>query len=213
MTDLLGGIVATVFLFGLPAVLAAAAVTLLARRTPPAVAGGMALLAVAAVLPLGFAYAIGLGVAGAVLGGTVAATWQGRRLGWPHRTYLALAVLTLIVVPVGLLAAWQIQTDESFDRCAADKAVAVVDHVRTADGSLPANMTEISMLDGTYGEGCYISNGVNWLYRIGPAPGSYTLGYWVDWHVARRVCLHSAGTPGWICGFEAWDQFRPGEID
>jgi hypothetical protein len=212
MTDFGDAIFLAIFL-GLPGVLAAGGVTLLARKTLPAVAGGLALLVPAALLPLAFGYAIVLGVAAAVLGGTAAALWQGRRLGLLHRTYLALAVLSMIVVPAGLINASEIQAHESFDRCAADKAVAIVEQSQATGQGYPADLHAIAMDDGNYGDRpCYLSNGVNWLYKVG-GQGTYTLGYWVDWRVTRRVCLHAARTQGWSCGFEMWGPFRPGEVD
>ena len=212
MTDLGDAIFLVIFL-GLPGVLAALGVTLLARKTLAAVAAGLALLVPAALLPLAFGYAIALGVGGAVLGGTAAALWQGRRLGLLYRTYLAIAVLSMVVVPAGLLNASQIQADESFDRCDADKAVAVVEQSQATGHGYPADLHAIATQDGSYGdEPCYVSNGVNWLYKVG-VPGTYTLGYWVDWRVTRHVCLHTARTPGWSCGFESWGPFRPGEVD
>lgn len=210
--DFLLNSVVVLGLFVLPGALAAAAVALLSRRTRSAVAGGLVLLAAAALLPLTFVYAIAVGVAGGLLGGSMAAVWVGRRLSWPHRSLTAFAVLALVAVPVLVTVAFQIKEDESYDRCAAEKAVVVVEQNRAAGRGYPDNMREIAMQDGEYGDPCYVSNGVNWLYRVG-TPGTYTLGYWVDWHVARRVCLHTAGTQGWSCAFERWGLFRPGEVD
>lgn len=185
----------------LPALLAPIGLVLLARRTRSVVLLGLALLATSALLPLAFGYAISLGIAGAVLGGSAAAAWEGLRLGRLHRTLLTAAVLGLIAVPVLVIEAYQIQVDETYDRCAAEKALAIVDQSQIAGH---ANITDIAMQDGQYGDRpCYVSNGVNWLYSVGE-PAAYTLGYWVDWRVTRRVCLHAARTQGWSCGFERW---------
>jgi hypothetical protein len=195
-----------------PAALAAGGVVLIARRSIVAIGGGLVLLAVAALVPLLFAYAIAIGIAGAVVGGTAAAIWQGRRIGWVHRTFVAASVVALVAVPMLVIEANRIQGAESYDRCAGDKAIAAIEQSRAAGKGYPSDMHEVALQDGEYGDSCYVSNGVNWLYRVG-VPGTYTLGYWVDWRLARHVCRHVAGTRGWSCGFESWGPFRPGETD
>jgi hypothetical protein len=197
-------------LVGGPALLAYAALSMLARHSALPVIAGLVLLGVAALFPLYFGYAGALGIAGGVLGGIAGAVRARRGTGWPHRALLALAILSLLAVPVAIFEASRIQSDEDFDRCAANKAVEIIDQHRAA--GYPADMHEISMLDDSFGSGCYVGNGTNWLYRVSP-PGTYTVGYWVDWPFARHVCLHTAKTQGWTCGFEQWQQFTPGERD
>jgi len=211
--DLLVDAVFIVIFLGAPGALAAIGIVLLSRRVLPAVVGGLVLLVVAAVLPLAFAYVYPLGIAGAVVGGSAATVWKGKPLGWRHRAVLAGALVFLLAAPLALIEAGRVQADETFDRCAADKAVAIVEQSRAAGKGYPADMHEISLADDSFAVGpCYVSNGVNWLYRVG-VPGTYTLGYWVDWPLTRRVCLHEARTQGWSCGFEQWGPFRRGEVD
>jgi hypothetical protein len=199
-----------VLLIGGPALLAYAALSMLARRSALSVIGGVVLLGVAALFPLYFGYAGALGIAGAVLGSIAGAIRARRGTGWLHRVLLALAILSLLVVPLAVFEASTIQSEEDFNRCAANKAVAIIDQHRA--GGYPADMHEISMFDDSFGSGCYVGNGTNWLYRVSK-PDTYTVGYWVDWPFVRHVCLHTAGTQGWSCGFEQWQQFSPGERD
>jgi len=195
-----------------PGALAAGGVILITRRSILAIGAGLVLLIAAALLPLLFAYAFLIGIAGAVVGGTAAAIWRGGRIGWVHRTLLAVSIVALVAVPLLAIEANRIQGAESYDRCAGDKAIAVIERSRASGAGYPSDMHEVALQDGEYGDPCYVSNGVHWLYKLG-VPGTYTLGYWVDWRVARHVCLHVAGTRGWSCGFENWGPFRPGETD
>ncbi|HXJ48553.1 MAG TPA: hypothetical protein VNF91_05225 [Candidatus Acidoferrum sp.] len=210
----IGDLAVLAFVVAVPAILAALAISLLVRDTVLTRLGGLLLLATAALVPLLFAYAWPLGIAGAVLGGAAAALRSGRGLGTLHRVLLIVAVLSLVGLPAGILEASRIQIDETFDRCAGDRAVAAIEHSRAAGRGYPANVGEIALEDGgsIYSGSCYIGSGTNWLYRV-TKPGTYTVGYWVDWSVIKHVCLHSAGSQGWSCGFERWGPFRPGEMD
>lgn len=194
-------------LAAVPGVLAFAGATLLTRRTPVGVLAGTALLLVAGLVPLWLAYAYAYGIAGAVAG-AVAAALRGRR-AW---TLAATAILVVLAEPLLIINVAQVRADEAYSRCAADRAVAAVESSRQQGRGYPANMNEIADGDGEYGDPCYVNSSVNWLYRVS-VPGSYTLGYWVDWRVARHVCLHASGTQGWACGFESWGPFKPGEVD
>lgn len=205
-------VLAAILLVGLTAIPGALGIRLLAGSQPLTAVLGAALLIVAGVLPLLLAFGFAPAVFGLVLGGAAVALWRGRSSTWPKRAVLAVAVAWLAIEPLLLLTAFQIRSDETYSRCAADKAVAVVEASRSGGHGYPASIHDISEQDGSYGEGsCYVSNGVNWLYRVNN--GSYALGYWVDWRVTRRVCIHHSGASGWTCGFEVWGPFRPGETD
>lgn len=213
MIDAVAQAVLVVVFAAVPGMMAFAGVRFMAARMPEAIIGGTLLVLFAGVLPLAFAYAWPAGVAGAAIGSMVAAVRYGRRVDWPRRILPLAAVLIVIVEPALVLNVSQVREDETYSRCAADKAVAVVEQSRIEGKGYPQDIHEIALADGAYGDKpCYVSNGVNWLYRI-DASGRYTLGYWVDWRVTRNVCLHTAGKQGWSCGFEAWGPFRPGEID
>ena len=201
-----------VFVAAVPGALAFAGVVLLGRRRPATIVVGVVLVAGAGFVPFLFAYGWPVAAAGAVLGALVAAIWSGRRIGWPHRAVLAGAVILVAAEPVLTFNGWEIYSAETYDRCAADKAVASIEQSRAGGRGYPADMGAVAQGDGEYGDTCYVSNGVNWLYRVA-APGTYTVGYWVDWRLARRVCLHTASSAGWSCGFEMWGPFRPGEVD
>lgn len=197
----------------IPATIAFAGVTLVLRRTPRTVLGGGALILVAGFIPLLLAYSFAPGIAATVVGAAVAAArnWSGMAArGW---VLAAAAVVVLIAEPVLVLNVTQVQEDERYSRCAGDMAIAAVAKSVAQGEGYPADMGEVANFDGEYGVGdCYVSNDVNWLYRVS-IPGTYTLGYWVDWRVTRHVCLHKAGTQGWTCGFEMWGPFKPGERD
>ena len=213
MTTLVVDLIFIVLYLGIPGAMAFSGVRLMAARSPLAIGAGVLVLIFAGLIPIEFAYAWSIGTAGAVIGGTAAALRYGRRVRWPRRVLWAAAVVLLIAEPVVVLTASSIQADETYSRCAADKAVGVVEKSRADGHGYPPTMHDVAMADGEYGDTpCYVSNGVNWLYRVS-VPGDYTLGYWVDWHVTRHVCLHAARTQGWTCGFELWGPFRPGEVD
>ncbi|HET9782113.1 MAG TPA: hypothetical protein VFR33_10070 [Candidatus Dormibacteraeota bacterium] len=200
-------------LLAIPGLLAFAGTTLVLRRTLLNVLGGAALLLVAGFVPLLLAYTYALGIAAAVVG-AIAAALRGRRRIAPSGWALSGAAIALLVAePVLIINVSQVQADETYSRCAGDKAVAAIAKFRQQGEGYPADMHDIAMADGEYGVGaCYVSPGVNWLYRV-DIPGAYTLGYWVNWRVTRHVCLYSSRTPGWRCGFEAWGPFKPGEVD
>lgn len=209
--NLLSGLLLIV-LAALPAFVALA---LLGRRNAFSTGIGVALVVAAGLIPLALAYgfAFGLGLIGVVLGGAGAAIWRGRAASRRMRLGLAGAVLWLALEPVLVLNVWQVQADESYDRCAADRAIAIADASAASGQGYPASIHDISVQDSGYGRGtCYVSGGVNWLYRV-ESRQEYTLGYWVDWRVVRHVCLHRNRTGGWSCGLETWEPFRPGETD
>ena len=200
-------------LAAIPGVLAFTAVTLLITRTWAGVVAGAALLLVAGLVPLLLAYGYVFGIAAAAVGAAAAVARSRHAMTTPGWALATAAVLVLVAEPLVVSYVSQVRADESYSRCAADRALAVVESARTGGGGYPADMHEIALADGGYGVGrCYVSNGVNWLYRVS-AHGSYTLGYWVDWRVTRHVCLHAARTQGWTCGFETWGPFKPGEVD
>ena len=202
-----------IILMAIPAVLAFAGVALLLWRKPAAMAGGAALILVAGFIPLLLAYVVWLGVVGAVIGAIAAAARQWRRMAGASLAMAVAAVLVVGAEPVLVLNVRQVQIDESYGRCAGDKAIAAIQKSVAQGRGYPVDMAEVARFDGEYGDpDCYVSNDVNWLYRVA-APGTYTLGYWVDWRVTRRVCLHTAHSQGWSCGFEAWGPFKPGEVD
>jgi hypothetical protein len=192
--------------------LAFAGVTLLVRRTPFSVPAGAALILIAGFVPLLLAFVYPFGIAAAVAGAGVAAVRSRRRLAWAGWILVAAAVVVLVGEPALLINASEVQAEETYSRCAADKAVAAIEKSRAEGRGYPADMREVAQFDGEYGDNCYVSNGVNWLYRVS-APGTYTVGYWVDWRATRHVCLHTARSQGWTCGFETWGPFKPGEVD
>jgi hypothetical protein len=81
---------------------------------------------------------------------------------------------------------------------------------RAGGQGYPTDTLEILAQDQVrYGSGsCPLGSAGNWLYRVG-APGTYTFGYWVDWRLAKHVCLHTSGPEGWSCGFGQWGPFPP----
>ncbi len=216
----LGDLVTILILLAIPGGVAFTAVYMLARPTRLSIAGGVGLALIAGFIPFYLAYAFLLGILGAAIGVVLGAFVFGRRLAWQHRIWFAAAFAIVIAEPVTVLNAWQVQTDEAYSRCAANEAVAGIEKSRRDGRGYPTDMYDVAAADGSYGDTpCYVSNGVNWLYRttnpnnyaIGYA--NYTIGYWVDWRVIRRVCLYRSTSPGWTCGFEMWGPFRPGEID
>jgi len=151
-------------------------------------AAGTVLLVIAVLLPFAYGYVFGLGVVGAGLGSAAGAVWVGRRSPWRRRIAAAAAVVAVVAAPLLLMTASEISADEGFDRCAADRAVAILASARASEGRYPLEVSDVGFLDrGPYQGPCYASNGVNWLYRSDGI--SYTIGYWVDWHLARRVCV------------------------
>ena len=203
---------AVIAVAAIPGALAFAGVVLLARRNRAATAAGIVIVVAAGFVPFLFAYGWAVAAAGGAAGACAAAVWSGRPVGWTHRAVLAAAVVVVAAEPVLTFNGWEIYSNETYDRCAAEKAVAAIELSRASGRGYPADMGEIALADGEYGDACYVSRGVNWLYRVA-APGTYTIGYWVDWRFARRVCLHTARSSGWSCGFEAWGPFRTGEVD
>ena len=195
-----------------PGGLAAAGILFLARRGVVGMVAGTALLVAAAAFTFLLAYGFLVGVAAAGAGAAAAALVTGLGAGWTVRARVAVAAILVVLAPLAVTEGARVQADESFSRCAAGKALAAIQKSVTAGEGYPADMGEISSIDHGYGSGCYVSSGVNWLYRVYP-PGSFTLGYWVDWRVSRRVCLYSSRTRSWSCGFESWGLFRPGEVD
>lgn len=198
-------------LIAVAAIAGALGIVALARPRAWTAAAGVLLVVAAGFLPPLAAFGFGPALAGIVLGGAAAALWKGWRASARKRAALGVAVAWLAIEPLGVLTAYQIRADETFDRCSAGKAIAIVEASRAAGRGYPTTMNEISLQDDSYGTGCYVSRGTNWLYRVGPG-ATYTLGYWVDWRVVRRVCLYSP-RGGWSCGFESWGPFRPGELD
>ena len=198
----------------IPGAVAYAGVVLMVRGTLLGAVGGALLVVLGGYIALLTANAYPIGIAGAAIGACYATVRYRRTAGWsPRLLFAAAAVVVLVAEPVLLINVAEVQANETYDRCAAEMAVAVVERSRAQGRGYPPDMHEISLADGEYGVGpCYVSNGVNWLYRVA-APGTYTLGYWVDWRVTRHVCLHTARTQGWTCGFETWGPFQPGEVD
>lgn len=203
---------ALIFIVAVPGALAFAGVVILTCRKRATTAAGIIIVVGAGFVPFLFAYGWAIAAAGAALGACAAAIWRGWRAGWTHRAVLAGAVVLVAAEPGLTFNGWGIYSNETYDRCAAQKAVAAIERYRASGRGYPADMGEIALADGEYGDSCFVSRGVNWLYRVA-APGTYTVGYWVDWRLARRVCLHTARSSGWSCGFEAWGPFRPGEVD
>ena len=208
---MIGDWIALLVILAIPAAIAFAGTTLLLRRTRFAMLGGVALLLVAGLVPLLLAYAYWLGVIAAGVGPLAAAAWHWRRLATPGWALAAAALVVVVGEQLLIFTVLTVQADERFSRCAGDMAIAAVAKSVAQGRGYPENMPEVAAFDGEYGE-CYVTNNVNWLYRVS-APGTYTLGYWVDWHVTRHVCLHKAQTQGWTCGFEMWGPFKPGEVD
>lgn len=200
-------------ILAIPAVLAFAGTTLLLTRSALGIVGGLALILVAGFVPLLLAYTIVLGVAAAVVGAVAAVVRTWRRMAPAGWVLAAGAVLVLIAEPLLVFNVSLVQADESYSRCAGDAAIAAIQKSVAQGRGYPADMGGVAQFDGEYGVGaCYVSPGVNWLYRVS-IPGTYTLGYWVDWRVTRHVCLFSSRTRAWSCGFEAWGPFKPGEVD
>lgn len=215
-----GDLLTILVLLVIPGGAAFAAVYLMARSTARGIAGGLLLALIAGLIPLFLAYAFSIGILGSALGVSAGAFAYGRGLTWQHRTWLGVAMVIVIAEPVVALNAWQVRSEETYSRCAADEAVSAIELSRREGRGYPPDMIEVAAADGHYGDTpCYVSKGVNWLYRT-TNPGDYaigyagyTLGYWVDWRVTRRVCLYSSASRIWSCGFETWGPFRPGETD
>ncbi|HET7338467.1 MAG TPA: hypothetical protein VFK22_02870 [Candidatus Dormibacteraeota bacterium] len=200
-------------ILAIPAVLAFAGTTLLLRRSALGMLGGAALILVTGFFPLLLAYSFLLGIAAVVVGAVAAIVreWRGMPpAGWA----LAAAAFAVVVAePLLVFNISLVQADETYSRCAADMAVTAIQRSVAQGRGYPADMREVAQFDGEYGVGaCYVSPGVNWLYRVS-IPGTYTLGYWVDWRVTRHVCLFNSRTRAWSCGFETWGPFKPGEVD
>lgn len=208
-------LISVLLLVALVGVAGAVALLALASSRPLLAYLGFFLVIAAGALPLGLAYGFGAGLLGLVLGGGAVAVWRGRSSSWPKRGLLAVAAVWLVVEPLLLLNAFQIRAEETFSRCASEKAVVLVEASRRRGEGYPASVADIAAQDDSFGRGgCSVGNGVNWLYRVNIG-GSYFIGYWVDWHVTRRVCIERVGdgATGWSCGFEDWGPFRPGETD